>query len=240
MIGVYRIYNILNNKSYIGSSVTSIENRLKRHFSMLNKGNHHSKKLELAWKKYAVENFKTEILESFEIKDIRFIRKREEFWIEKFNSFHNGYNSIPTASGHPDGELHPCYGRKLSNEHKTKIGIASSINGKGRKMSVEQKEKLKAYYRKNKGTRSGVILSKETKNKISENNKGKKRTAEQKLNYSKSQLKLSDNQVLEIVDKIRNKNDFQSIANQYFVSVTTIVRIKRGLRYAHITGGPIK
>lgn len=63
IIGVYSITNVLNNKKYIGSSF-NIYDRWKGHrVKMLN--DQSNKRLQNAINKYSIENFKFEILESF-------------------------------------------------------------------------------------------------------------------------------------------------------------------------------
>jgi hypothetical protein len=71
------------------------------------------------------------------------------------------------------GEENPLYGRKLSEEHKAKIGLKS----KGRKMSEESKIKIGDSNR-------GREKSPETRAKISEKNKGRKISNELKEYFS--------------------------------------------------------
>ena len=47
--GIYMIYNTINNKIYIGSSVDIIK-RMDSHLSYLRNGKHHSVHLQRAWK----------------------------------------------------------------------------------------------------------------------------------------------------------------------------------------------
>src|ERR1700692_1396080 len=87
--GVYRIYCIVSNKNYIGSSYY-IKKRIGKHKIMLKKGFHHSHKLQKDWDKYGEENFLFHVLESVTEKKSRI--KRETYWINYYNSHMNGYN----------------------------------------------------------------------------------------------------------------------------------------------------
>ena len=49
--GIYQIYNPINNKRYIGSSI-NIQRRLKEHKRNLRGGYHHNQHLQNAWNKY--------------------------------------------------------------------------------------------------------------------------------------------------------------------------------------------
>lgn len=87
--GIYKITNKINKKSYIGLSI-DIEERWRAHIN--NSSNQNSKEYEKtlyrAFRKHGIENFLFEILEERE----DFLEEREKFWIEKYDSYKNGYN----------------------------------------------------------------------------------------------------------------------------------------------------
>ena len=90
-IGIYKIENLINGSIYIGQSI-DIEKRWSTHISILNQNNHYNAHLQNAWNKYGSENFKFSIIEEckqFELND------REIYWINKYDSFINGYNLTP-------------------------------------------------------------------------------------------------------------------------------------------------
>jgi group I intron endonuclease len=97
--GVYSITNILDNKRYIGSTKKSFNSRLRQHINKLNKGNHHCLHLQNAWNKYGEENFSFTIEEVWDGKSN--ILDREAFYIEKYNSYLNGYNANPNPNTSP-------------------------------------------------------------------------------------------------------------------------------------------
>lgn len=93
MIGIYKFTNNINNKSYIGQSI-SLENRYKHHVKNCLNKNHlsYNSLFYRALRKYGLESFSYEVLiESLELnkEDLNFL---EIYYIEKYSSFGNGYN----------------------------------------------------------------------------------------------------------------------------------------------------
>jgi hypothetical protein len=91
MIGIYKITNKINGKSYIGQSV-DIQQRWNAHKSK-------SKSIELggdnyaihcAIRKYGVENFTFEVIEQTTQQELN---SREKYWIKYYDTYYNGYNS---------------------------------------------------------------------------------------------------------------------------------------------------
>ena len=88
--GIYKITNLINGKSYIGQS-KNITTRWRRHRTSAYNKNDCSYEYPLyrAIRKYGLENFSFEILEECLVKELD---EKERFYIEKFNSFEEGYN----------------------------------------------------------------------------------------------------------------------------------------------------
>ena len=86
IIGIYKITNIINNKSYIGQSA-NIERRFKEHCY---KGYRSRIMLDIAIKKYGKENFTFEVVEECEPDKLN---ERETYWIKYYNTVESGYNS---------------------------------------------------------------------------------------------------------------------------------------------------
>lgn len=89
--GIYRIENLINNKSYIGQS-NDIERRLNHHkLDYLNKNKSTiNYPIYAAMRKYGINNFNFSILE---LCDKEFLNEKEIYYISKFNSVTpNGYN----------------------------------------------------------------------------------------------------------------------------------------------------
>jgi hypothetical protein len=92
--GIYQILNTVNGKRYIGQS-TNISRRWAEHLDLLTKGLHHSSKLQREWNQYGEVKFKFQVLK--EVTDTANLDLIEEEYIQKFNSYHGGYNSSPKA-----------------------------------------------------------------------------------------------------------------------------------------------
>ena len=87
-MGIYKITNQINGKVYIGQSI-NIEHRWKEHIQEAKHGDK-KYKIYLALRKYGIENFKFEILEECQREELN---EKEIFYIEKYNSYYDGYNS---------------------------------------------------------------------------------------------------------------------------------------------------
>lgn len=93
---IYIIKNNINDKVYIGQTTMSIEDRFKNH---IKKSTIKSRtyKIYNAFRKYGVDNFFIELLEdNIPIEDLD---KKEIYYIEKYDSFKNGYNSTKGGDG---------------------------------------------------------------------------------------------------------------------------------------------
>lgn len=152
--GIYTISfkNSKSNKVYIGSASKKsgeIKNnngfysRWCRHLHMLKNNKHHSIALQNAYNKYGDSNIVFSILEEC-IPSICI--KREQFYIDKYNSFNKGYNGRPIANnnlGHkqPDKQKNIIKNKykkirdsisqkviNLYNENKTTREISNKLN----------------------------------------------------------------------------------------------------------------
>jgi group I intron endonuclease len=114
--GIYLIRNIVNDKKYIGSTVSfqGFKIRWRRHKTQLNGGYHANLHLQASWKKYGEENFEFTILE---ICQDDLLITREQKWIDHFISSDNkyGYN-LREAGSH--GRHSEETKRKISESQK--------------------------------------------------------------------------------------------------------------------------
>lgn len=88
MIGIYAIRNRINGKVYIGQS-TNIQKRFKQHIDALEKGIHHSWKLQKDYDEFGIGGFAFEVIELCPKEKLD---EKELEWITKFDSIRNGYN----------------------------------------------------------------------------------------------------------------------------------------------------
>ena len=96
---VYRIWNDINDKVYIGKTEFSIEQRFKQHCRDMAKRSCEKRPLYSAMKKFGIECFHIEQLE--ECSDSYELCEKERKWIEYYDSYHNGYNATIGGDGKP-------------------------------------------------------------------------------------------------------------------------------------------
>lgn len=94
---VYKVVNILNDKIYIGETLTSIDKRFKQHCSGAFNKKYWNYHFYRAIRKYGVENFTIVKLEKVINTDRKLLKetilKLEEQYIKEYDSFNIGYNS---------------------------------------------------------------------------------------------------------------------------------------------------
>lgn len=87
---IYQILNNLNNHCYIGQT-NNFKRRVEQHKSDLKRGVHDNPYLQKAYNKYGLDAFSFNILYQEDC-DQEQLNKLEEQYIEKYNSYENGYN----------------------------------------------------------------------------------------------------------------------------------------------------
>lgn len=93
---IYKIYNDINDKIYIGQTTKTLDQRLKGHFSDANKDTTKTRPLLSAIKKYGKEHFFIELIEEC---DSEKLNEREIYWISYYNSYYTGYNAALGGKG---------------------------------------------------------------------------------------------------------------------------------------------
>lgn len=84
---IYKIFNNINNKIYIGQTTRSIEERWREH---LTTNRRQDLPIYRAFQKYGKEHFQIEMVEECENK---LLDEREKFWINYFDTYNSGYNA---------------------------------------------------------------------------------------------------------------------------------------------------
>lgn len=82
---IYVITNLINGKQYVGQTSRSIDVRFEEHCY----DSRSTSSIHKAIVKYGVKNFKIEELEEVKISELN---SREQYWIQKLDTFKNGYN----------------------------------------------------------------------------------------------------------------------------------------------------
>ena len=93
---IYKITNDINNKIYIGKTYNSINQRFNEHLRDSRKEKCKNQPLHYAIKKYGVKHFFVELLGEHEE---GILEKKEIEFIEKYNSYKNGYNATLGGDG---------------------------------------------------------------------------------------------------------------------------------------------
>ena len=175
---IYMIRNKLNNKMYVGQTIFDAEKRYKQHIDMaLHKKD--NKELYNSMRKHGVENFELIILETGV--SVEQLDEREVYYIEKFDTYNNGYNYTKGGGGirgyHHSEETRRKMGIAISNsmwkintpERTAKI----SATQKGRKFTEEHKRHIAESVHDREGAGNpfyGKKHTDETKQKISDKN----------------------------------------------------------------------
>ena len=113
---VYKIVCTVNNKVYIGQTNKTLEERLKRHFKASREERTKNVKFYRAIRKYGESNFNIFLIE--EVNNQEELNEREFYWINKYNSVVEGYNSKASKG--------KCGGDTLTN-HWNKEAISQKI-----------------------------------------------------------------------------------------------------------------
>ena len=87
---IYKIYNDVNDKLYIGKTVSSIEKRFQEHCDDSKKERCEKRPLYNAMNKYGIEHLFIELIEECDLKELS---EKEIYWIGYYNSYKNGYNA---------------------------------------------------------------------------------------------------------------------------------------------------
>jgi group I intron endonuclease len=86
---IYLISNDVNDKLYIGQTVQTLKKRFTGHCCYSKSDRSDNMLIKRVIHKYGKEHFKIELLEECPIDKLN---EREAYWIDKFDSYNNGYN----------------------------------------------------------------------------------------------------------------------------------------------------
>ena len=151
IIGIYKIENLINNKVYIGSSI-SVMNRFSTHKRLLIGNIHFNKHLQSSFNKYGIENFKFEILEYLKFINKNLIQEREEFNIKLHNSTDSKYGYNKRV------ECNTNLGMKFTDEQREKMKISHIGNKRTKEAHLKI---LESQYKKVlQISEDGIILNK--------------------------------------------------------------------------------
>lgn len=98
MAYIYKIWNDVNDKIYVGKTNRTLKKRFYEHCRDSKFSSKNNRPLYRAMNKYGVEHFYIEKLEETTREQAS---ERECYWIKYFNSFRNGYNATMGGDGKP-------------------------------------------------------------------------------------------------------------------------------------------
>ena len=93
---IYKISNSINDKIYIGKTLSTIEKRFAQHQKDALKPEENNRPLYRAMRKYGPENFFVELIETVPLENLS---EREKYWINYYHSYENGYNATLGGDG---------------------------------------------------------------------------------------------------------------------------------------------
>ena len=180
--GIYKILNTINGHQYVGSAI-NLKKRKNDHWKGLAEGKHRNSHLQRAWNKYGEAAFEFRVIGTCPPEKLVMLEQ------EVMDHLKPEYNIAPVAGSSLGIVRSEETRRKISKSKtnpSTETRLKMSMSGKNKPpISYETRHKL-SIARKGNTNRLGTIHSKETKRKIGEAGRGRKRSEESKLKTSKS------------------------------------------------------
>lgn len=105
MIGIYKYTNNINNKVYIGQSINLEQRRYAHKSSAFNpQANDYNSQFHQALRKYGLENFSYEVIAEISNEEYssQMLNDLEQYFIQYYDSFKNGYNATPGGDEIPN------------------------------------------------------------------------------------------------------------------------------------------
>lgn len=174
---IYCVICLPNEKWYFGQTIRSVSERFAQHILSSNQGSDH--KFHRAIRKYGVENFTVEEVMWVEANNKKKLKKKLDFleihFIQKFDTYRNGYNSTYGGEG--------ALGTIRSKETRKRL----SLIHKGKKLSEEHRRKLSLALKGNQNS-LGHKPSEETRKKLSISSSFRRHTSETKKKISLSRI----------------------------------------------------
>jgi len=166
---IYKIINLINDKSYVGQTVKPVNDRISQHLNCVKNGQNHP--LYDSIRKYGWKNFKVETIDVADT--VEELNIKEKYWITYFNAIHPngfnmtdggfGYKRLPFTKKHRKNLSLALTGRIIPEETRKKMGW----HRRGIKVSDETRLKMRLAHKGKPNGRKGTHHTEETKRKIS-------------------------------------------------------------------------
>lgn len=188
--GIYTITNKIDGKIYVGQSV-DVYTRLRKHKEQLISNKHINCFIQSSVIKYGIENFEFEILEEC---NSEYLYSQEHYWCNMLNTHNDkyGYNLKPTnpyflKGSSKQSALKAAETRKRKGFTVSKETITKSLIS--RKLTYEKR---------------GYYHNEETRQKISNKLKGKKKLVVHKHNEKSKKLMSEKAKIREVSQKAKD------------------------------------
>ena len=238
--GIYRVYTIFNNACYIGQA-KDIYRRFNSHHIHDYKNENNScynTKFYSALRKYGLDAFEIEILELCPTEELD---KKENFYINKYDSFHHGYNS--TLGGQNWSEN--IHSEEIEQKRKETRELNQSLKGENHPRAKLTNEEVLSIRQRYINGESSTQIYQDYKDRYSSFNTFRRiilgYTYKSIGNIPNSEqvrhtnAKLTDIQVKEIRQKYqKGKISQEKLGEEYGVSGTTISRIVKKEIYKNV------
>jgi group I intron endonuclease len=194
---IYKITNLVNNKIYIGCTITTLINRFNEHIFRCTKTDSNTKFCN-SIRKYGFENFKIDEIEKCDLKEIY---DKEKKYIEEYDSFKKGLNSTYGGEG--------CLGYTHPKEIKDKISkiLLNGKSHKGKKYEEIYGEKSKEEREK----RSNTV--KKMWEEMTEEDKNLR--IQKSVQASRNKSKYSEEFIKELKTKLKNGVKVKDLRKEY-------------------------
>lgn len=96
MSKIYKIINDINDKIYVGKTMSTIEKRFREHCADSIRRNKENRPLYRAMNKYGIEHFSIHLIEECSDEDAS---AREQYWIGFYKGYTEGYNATLGGDG---------------------------------------------------------------------------------------------------------------------------------------------
>lgn len=118
---IYCITNTINNKKYIGQTVTSLSERYAKH--KYDAFSHQSTyAIHTAMRKYGFDAFKINQIEECSLSELD---EREQYWIQYYDTYNKGYNETRGGEGNQRYNYYQIY--NLFNQGLNQTEIADLV-----------------------------------------------------------------------------------------------------------------
>ncbi len=161
--GIYKIQSVCKpDRIYIGSAV-DFERRKRRHLNMLRQQKHHSIKMQRHYNMYGENDLRFTLIHSCSIRELI---EAEQFFLDSHKAYFNTCKVAGSLSrlGIPHSIETKEKIRVNNKSSLPEVRLKKSLAAKGKKKSEEFKQKMR-----------GRKVSDETRRRLSEAQKGKKR-----------------------------------------------------------------